>query len=81
VVERERPAHAAFDVQLYWALFRVGNARVGHDTALGEGSRFSALVLGSGYLGEALLAERHPWAVDDRRVVGRDREGFPPPLG
>lgn len=81
VVERERPAHAAFDVQLYWALFRVGTARVGYDTALGEGSRFSALVLGAGYLGQALLGERHPWDVDDRRVVARDREGFEPPLG
>jgi phage tail-like protein len=81
VVDRERPAHAAFDVQLYWALFRVGAARVAHDTALGEGSRFAALVLGAGYLGESLLAERHPWEVRDRRVVGRDRSGFAPPLG
>jgi hypothetical protein len=80
VVERERPAHAAFDVQLYWALFRVGAARVGRDTALGEGSRFTALVLGAGYLGHSLLAERHPWDVPDRRVVGRDRTGFAPPL-
>jgi phage tail-like protein len=81
VVDRERPAHAAFDVQLYWALFRVGAARLGQDTALGEGSRYSALVLDAGYLGESVLAERHPWDVGDRRVVGRDREGFTPPLG
>ena len=81
VVEQERPAHAAFDVQLYWALFRVGAARVARDTALGEGSRLAALVLGAGYLGQALLAERHPWEVHDRRVVGRDRSGFAPPLG
>jgi phage tail-like protein len=80
VVERERPAHAAFDVQLYWALFRVGSARVGHDTALGEGSRLSALVLGAGYVGQSLVGEEHPWNVEDRRVVGRDRTGFPPPL-
>lgn len=81
VVTRERPAHAAFDVQLYWALFRVGAARVGQDTALGEGSRFSALVLGAGYLGQSLVGEGHPWDVRDRRVTGRDREGFPPRLG
>lgn len=80
VVERERPAHVAFDVQLYWALFRVGGARVGHETLLGEGSRFTALVLDAGYLGQSLLAERHPWNVHDRRVVGRDRAGVPPPL-
>jgi phage tail-like protein len=73
VVEQERPAHAAFDVQLYWALFRVGAARVASDTALGEGSRLAALVLGAGYLGQALLGERHPWEVRDRAVVGRDR--------
>ena len=41
-----------------------------------RGSRFSALVLGAGYLGQSLLAERHPWDVNDRRVVARDREGF-----
>ena len=81
VVTRERPAHAAFDVQLYWALFRVGAARVGQDTALGEGSRFSALVLGAGYLGQSLVGGTHPWDVRDRRVLGRDREGFPPRLG
>src|SRR5262249_13589207 len=80
VVDRERPAHAAFDVQLYWGLFRVGAARVGQDTALGEGSRVSALLLGSSYLGESLLTEDHPFDVRDRRVVGRDRTGFPPPL-
>lgn len=72
VVERERPAHTAFDVQLYWALFRVGAARVGLDTAVGEGARFTSLVLGAGYLGESLLAEAHPWNVTDRRVAGRD---------
>jgi phage tail-like protein len=77
VVERERPAHTAFDVQLYWALFRVGAARVGLDTAVGEGARFTSLVLGAGYLGESLLAEAHPWNVRDRRVLGRDPVGPP----
>jgi phage tail-like protein len=80
IVERERPAHAEFDVQLYWALLRVGSARVGRDTALGEGNRVVAMRLGAGYLGQATLAERQPWPVADRRVVGRDRTGFPPPL-
>ncbi len=79
VVKRERPAHTAFDVQLYWALFRVGAARVGLDTAVGEGSRFTSIVLGAGYLGEGLLTEAHPWNVRDRRVLGRDPVG-PPPL-
>lgn len=77
VVERERPAHTAFDVQLYWALFRVGAARVGLDTAIGEGARFTSLVLGEGYLGEGLLTEGHPWNVRDRHVLGRDPVGPP----
>ena len=79
VVERERPAHTAFDVQLYWALFRVGAARVGLETAVGEGARYTSLVLGVSYLGEGLLTEGHPWNVPDRRVLGRDTVG-PPPL-
>ncbi len=62
VVERERPAHTDFDVQLYWALFRIGAARVGHDTAVGEGSRFTSIVLGGGYLGQGLLAGPGPCA-------------------
>ncbi len=72
VVERERPSHAQFDVQLYWALFRVGTARTGLDTLVGEGSRFTSLVLGSGFIGEGLLDEAHPWHVTDRWVSGRD---------
>jgi phage tail-like protein len=79
VVERERPAHTGFDVQLYWALFRVGAARVGLDTLVGEGARFTSLVLGAGYLGEGLLAGEPPSNVRDRRVLGRDTVG-PPPL-
>ena len=78
VVEREKPAHTDFEVRLYWALFRVGTARVGLDTALGEGSRLTAITLGSGYLGEGLLAEELP---QNRRIVGRDPIGGPPPLG
>ena len=75
VVERERPSHAGFDVQPYWALFRVGAARAGLDTVLGEGSRFTALVLGAGYLGAGLLGEHHPWNLADRWVAGRDGAG------
>ena len=43
VVELEKPAHTSFDIQPYWALFRVGQARVGLDSALSEGSRSEAL--------------------------------------
>lgn len=73
IVERERPAHTEFDVKPFWALFRVGAARIGSDTVLGEGSRFTVLVLGASALTESHLAEAHPWSVADRSVLGRDR--------
>lgn len=56
VAEAEKPAHTSFDVRLYWAMFRAGEARVGLDTFLGPGSRFAALVLGTSYLAEGNLA-------------------------
>jgi len=39
----------------------------------GEGSRFTAMVLGAGYLGQGHLAAESPWSVGDRTVLGRDR--------
>lgn len=71
-VEREKPAHTVFDVKPFWALFQVGSIRLGLDTLLGEGSRFTALVLGESHLTHSRLAASHPWNVGDRRVVGRD---------
>lgn len=82
IVAREKPAHTEFEVKLFWALFQVGTARLGLDTALGEGSRYVAMVLGSGFLGEGYLAESHPWNVpggDNRLIAGRDR--IPPIQG
>ena len=76
IVRRERPAHAAFDVQPYWALFRAGHARVGLDTVVGEGSRFTALLLGRGALAHHYAAPSHPADVPDRIVAGR--EPLPP---
>ena len=73
VVDRERPAHTAYRVQPYWAAFRVGEARVGLETSLAEGSRFVAMVLGEGRTAEAYLGGGHPWDLRDRWVVGRDR--------
>jgi phage tail-like protein len=77
IVGRERPAHTRFTVEPYWALFRVGTARVGVDTVLGDGSRFAALLLGSGALSHGYAAPAHPADVPDRVVIGRDR--LPPP--
>jgi phage tail-like protein len=72
IVAREKPAHTAFEVQPYWALFRVGEARLGLDTLLGASSRFVAVLLGQTYLAEGYLSASHPWNVTDRIVSDRD---------
>ena len=62
VVNLAKPAHTRFDVRPYWALFRLGQVRLGLDTLLGDGSRDPALapplVLGAGHLGAARVAPR-----------------------
>lgn len=77
LLELEKPAHTTFDVKFYWALFRVGEARLGLDTVLGLGGRDPALLptalLGHTFLAETQLAATHPFDVTDRRIVGRDR--------
>lgn len=74
MIDLEKPAHTIFDVKFYWALFRVGAARLGEDTLLDRGSRapelMPPLVLGQGYLAEAFLAPGHPQNVTGRQVVG-----------
>ncbi len=72
IVEMEKPAHTAFEVKEYWALFRVGEARLGLDTWMDQGSRLTALALGNGYAGQGYLAWLPPWDEADRRMVGRD---------
>lgn len=75
IVNREKPTHTKFEVKPYWALFRVGEVRLGLDTLLGIGSRFIALVLGKSKLAESYLASSHPWDVTDRIVSDRDGIG------
>ena len=76
VVDLEKPAHTVFDVKFYWALFRVGAARLGDDTLVYRGGRDPELLpplrLGQGYLAESHLAPGHPQNVTDRQIVGRD---------
>jgi phage tail-like protein len=74
ITQIEKPAHASFDVKLYWGMFRVGEARVALDTLIAAGSRSVALVLDRGVsaLGAALLAYTEPWNATDHLVVGRE---------
>jgi len=59
IVGLEKPAHTVFDVRFYWAMNRVGEARLGLDSAIGQGSRAPELipgaVLGRAYLGAAFV--------------------------
>jgi phage tail-like protein len=75
IINLEKPAHTIFDVKLYWAMFRIGEARLGQDTLLDLGSRAPLLmppmVLGQEHLVESYLAPAYPQNVSDRFVIGR----------
>ena len=60
VVELAKPAHTDFDVAYYWALFRVGEARLGLDTLVDRGARALQLpmLLGPQHVGEGWLMRR-----------------------
>ncbi len=71
VVALEKPANTSFDVRFYWAMFRVGRARLAHDTLIDLGSRAPDLmppaVAGRAYLGQAYVATTLPDDAIDRR--------------
>lgn len=60
VLTLAKPAHTRFDVRPYWALFRIGQVRLGLDTLVGLGVREPGIapqaVLGDGQLGAARVA-------------------------
>lgn len=71
IVELEKPAHTIFDVRFFFAMNRIGEARLGFDTALGQGSRAPELlppaILGHAYLGESFIGPEGPPDSDGRR--------------
>jgi phage tail-like protein len=77
VIKLEKPAHTTFRVKFYWAMFRLGEARLGEDTLIDIGSRAPDLmppfILGRDYLSSGYLAPAYPQDVNDRLVLGRDR--------
>ncbi len=80
LVRLEKPAHTAYELKRFWDLFRVGEARLGLDTRLGESSRFAPFRLGESYLPEAYLEAPYPFDIADRLVLDRDRLGDLPAL-
>jgi phage tail-like protein len=79
VIDLHKPAHTVFEIKFFWAMFRLGEVRLGFDTILDRGSRnpalMPAMVLGEGHLLEGVLQGRPPQNQLHRQVLGRDRLG------
>ena len=64
VIDLEKPAHTTYDMQFYWAFFRLGGARLGFDSLLDAGSRatqlFQPLLVGDSYIGSGYLSREIP---------------------
>lgn len=77
VADLEKPAHTVYDIKFYWAMFRLGDSRLGPDTLLDLGSRSPQLMpplrLGQDYLAESYLAPNYPQDVAERQIIGRER--------
>jgi hypothetical protein len=80
IVDLEKPAHTAYEVRRYWDYFRVGEARLGTDTILGEDARFVPMILGEDALSSGYLAYPPPMNARDRAVLDRDHLGAMPAL-
>jgi hypothetical protein len=76
IVQLEKPAHTWFETHRYYDMFRVGEARLGTDSVVGDGARFVATVLDDGQvLAQGYLASRAPMHTTERLISDRDRPG------
>lgn len=79
IVELEKPAHTTYDLRFFWALFRIGEARLGLDTQLDYGSRSPnfpmPFIVGQNFLAEGTLGDSGPPLPPDRLKPGA---GCPP---
>ena len=85
VLALEKPAHTSFTLRFYWAMFRLGEARLGQDSLIDLGSRspqlMAPMVLGQGVLAQAFLAAPAGRDAPQRLRIGRDRVGRSARLG
>ena len=76
VVALGKPAHTTFDVQFYWAWFRVGEARIGSDTVVDRGGAspelMSPFVLDRNYVGSGYLSPEPARASRGHILLGAD---------
>jgi hypothetical protein len=74
IIDLEKPAHTLYDVKFYWAMFRVGEARLAVDTLLDQSSRAPELmppvVLDQAFLAESHLAGTPFERENDRPILG-----------
>jgi hypothetical protein len=73
VVHLEKPAHTTFEIKFYWNMFRIGEVRLGYDTALDLSSRIAGLItpmiLGRRPIGESYIGFT-PAQEAGRRTAG-----------
>ena len=76
IIDLEKPAHTVYEVKFYWAMFRIGEARLQLDTVIDQGSRAPQLlprvVLDRTFVGESFLATPALEETRARYVLGRD---------
>ncbi len=78
IVGLEKPAQTIFDIRFYWAMNRVGEARLGRDSQIGAGSRAPELIppvlLGRAWLGAGFVGGPQSAAATDNASTLRRQQ-------